>query len=122
MQKTFGPLIIQTGTVYKTIMLPVEIVVFVDPASIHYVDGRLEANTLLTAYYRTSRLGHMAWEDLTGCPLVRDAISQYLTALGYEGRISWSPTEHSQAGMMELRMDRRMVESIFDLDVYRQAA
>ncbi|NKK58834.1 hypothetical protein GFM44_23335 [Rhizobium leguminosarum bv. viciae] len=113
--KSFGPLLVKTGDVYRDIVIPVTIEAYIDADTVECnAAGRIvKANTLFTAYYRTARLGAWNWEDLVGCPLVKESVDLYLEAMGYVGNLNWAPMDAQKPGRLEFRMKPELVASIF---------
>jgi hypothetical protein len=113
--KTFGPLIVVTGDVYRTITVPMTFVAYVDVASVQRSrDGKVvEANTLFSAIYDVHRLGDVSWEALCGDPLVKQAVDLYLEKIGIVGSLNWATMEMQEPGRLEFRMKPYMVDMFF---------
>jgi hypothetical protein len=113
--KTFGPLIVVTGDVYRTITVPMTFLAYVDVASLERSrDGKVvKANTLFSATYDVHRLGDVTWETLCGDPLVKQAVDLYLEKIGIVGSLNWAPMEMQEPGRLEFRMKPHMVDMFF---------
>lgn len=113
--KEFGPLIVVTGDVYRTVSVPMTIVAYVDAESVQRGrDGKvMQANTLLSAIYKTTHLGDVTWETLSGDLVVLDAVNRYLHAIGVVGQIRWAPMDMQEPGRLEFRMKPHMVDMFF---------
>lgn len=113
--KTYGPLLVVTGDVYRTITVPMTFVAYVDVDSVERGrDGKVtKANTLFSAIYDTRRLGGVEWETLCGDPLVKHAVDLYLEKMGIVGSLNWAPMDAHEPGRMEFRMKPHMVDMFF---------